>query len=91
MTPRLVCFLLEHNQLFEKVTHKWARIIPNWTGEIAIIGTLLSFVWPLTLRRANPEARQEFMWRMPGGWPGTVRTYPAFIIPNIHWLSLATR
>ncbi|WP_347903929.1 phosphatase PAP2 family protein [Pseudomonas purpurea] len=32
-------------QLFEKITHKWPRIIPNWTGEVAIIGALLSFLW----------------------------------------------
>lgn len=39
-------FPLEHNTLFEKITHKWARVIPDWTGEIAIIGSLLSFIWP---------------------------------------------
>lgn len=39
-------FPLEHNKLFETITHKWARIIPNWTGELAIVGALLSFVWP---------------------------------------------
>lgn len=40
-------FPLLHDQWFEKVTHKWPRILPNWTGEAAIIGTLLSFIWPL--------------------------------------------
>ncbi|AZC54979.1 phosphatase PAP2 family protein [Pseudomonas chlororaphis] len=40
-------FPLDHSHLFEKITHKWARIIPNWTGELALIGLLLSFVWPL--------------------------------------------
>lgn len=39
-------FVLQHSYLFEKITHKWARIIPNWTGEIAIMGCLLSFIWP---------------------------------------------
>ncbi|NUT82676.1 phosphatase PAP2 family protein [Pseudomonas sp. NA13] len=46
-------FPLEHVRLFEKITHKWARIIPNWTGEAAIIGALLSFVWPIF----KPEKR----------------------------------
>ncbi|MDU9036565.1 phosphatase PAP2 family protein [Pseudomonas corrugata] len=46
-------FPLEHVYWFEKITHKWARIIPNWTGEAAIIGTLLSFFWPLF----KPEKR----------------------------------
>ncbi len=40
-------FPLEHVRLFEKITHKWARIIPNWTGEAATICVLLSFVWPI--------------------------------------------
>ncbi|RWU23945.1 PAP2 family protein [Pseudomonas alkylphenolica] len=39
-------FPLLHDQWFEKVTHKWPRVLPNWTGEAAIIGSLLSFVWP---------------------------------------------
>ncbi len=39
-------FPLNENRLFEQITHKWARIIPNWTGELAILGTLLSFLWP---------------------------------------------
>ncbi|MCI0993011.1 phosphatase PAP2 family protein [Pseudomonas corrugata] len=46
-------FPLEHVKLFEKITHKWARIIPNWTGEAAIIGALLSFLWPIF----KPEKR----------------------------------
>ncbi|MCP2076094.1 UNVERIFIED_ORG: membrane-associated PAP2 superfamily phosphatase [Pseudomonas lini] len=46
-------FPLGHVGLFEKITHKWARIIPNWTGEAAIIGALLSFVWPIF----KPERR----------------------------------
>lgn len=36
-----------HNRLFENLTHRWPRIIPDLTGEAAIIGTLLSFIWPL--------------------------------------------
>ncbi|MEG0557946.1 MAG: phosphatase PAP2 family protein, partial [Comamonas sp.] len=39
-------FPLLHDQWFEKVTHKWPRILPNWTGEAAIIGSLLSLIWP---------------------------------------------
>lgn len=44
--PVAKVFPLDHVHLFEKITHKWARIIPNWTGEIAIVGALLSFLWP---------------------------------------------
>jgi membrane-associated PAP2 superfamily phosphatase len=51
-------FPLEHNHLFEKITHKWARIIPNWTGELAIIGSLLSLVWPLLARRPGSAANR---------------------------------
>ncbi len=43
-------FVLQHSALFEKLTHKWPRILPDWTGELAIIGTLLSFLWPLLAR-----------------------------------------
>ncbi|AXA55795.1 phosphatase PAP2 family protein [Pseudomonas thivervalensis] len=46
-------FPLGHVRLFEEITHKWARIIPNWTGEVAIVGALLSFCWPLF----KPEKR----------------------------------
>jgi membrane-associated PAP2 superfamily phosphatase len=48
-------FPLQHSKLFETITHKWARIIPNWTGEAAIIGALLSFLWPRF--RAEKHAR----------------------------------
>lgn len=51
--PVTQTFPLDQVHLFEKVTHKWARIIPNWTAEIALIGMLLSFVWPLV----NPQKR----------------------------------
>lgn len=44
--PSTRVFPLEHSVLFEKITHKWARVIPNWTGEVAIIGSVLSFIWP---------------------------------------------
>ncbi|WP_085633609.1 MULTISPECIES: phosphatase PAP2 family protein [unclassified Pseudomonas] len=40
-------FPIEQNHLFEQFTHKWARIIPNWTAEGALIALMLSFVWPL--------------------------------------------
>ncbi|KMM83344.1 phosphatidic acid phosphatase [Pseudomonas taetrolens] len=39
-------FPIGQSHLFEKITHKWARIIPDWTGELAVIGVLLSFIWP---------------------------------------------
>ena len=44
--PVTQTYPLDQVHLFEKITHKWARIIPNWTGEMAIIGALLSFLWP---------------------------------------------
>ncbi|QPN43157.1 phosphatase PAP2 family protein [Priestia aryabhattai] len=50
LDPATGQFLLLHNQWFEKATHKWPRVLPNWTGELAIIGSLLSFVWPLTAK-----------------------------------------
>ncbi|EGH48044.1 PAP2 superfamily protein, partial [Pseudomonas syringae pv. pisi str. 1704B] len=40
-------FPIGQSHLFENITHRWARILPNWTGELAIIGAMLSFVWPL--------------------------------------------
>ncbi len=39
-------FILRRSQLFETLTHKWPRVLPDWTGELAIIGALLSFIWP---------------------------------------------
>lgn len=48
-------FVLGHNKIFENITHRWARIIPNWTGEAAIIGALLSFVWPLLRLDKHPD------------------------------------
>lgn len=50
-------FWLEHNKLFEDITHRWARIIPNWTGEAAIIGAVLSFLWP----RFNAEKHMRMI------------------------------
>ncbi|QBF28601.1 phosphatase PAP2 family protein [Pseudomonas tructae] len=58
-------FPLLHNQWFEKVTHKWPRILPNWTGELAVIGLLLSFIWPRFA--AYPQAMPSRMlekWRI---------------------------
>ena len=46
-------FLFLHDALFEKLTHKWPRILPNWTGEAALIGMLLSLLWPLLARFAG--------------------------------------
>lgn len=51
--PLTQTFPLDKIHLFEKITHKWARIIPNWTGEIAVIGAMLSVIWPLV----NPQKR----------------------------------
>ncbi len=39
-------FILRHSKLFEDLTHRWPRVIPDWTGELAVIGALLSFIWP---------------------------------------------
>ncbi|PYG72016.1 MULTISPECIES: phosphatase PAP2 family protein [unclassified Pseudomonas] len=54
LDPTTGQFPLLHNQWFEKVTHKWPRILPDWTGELAVIGSLLSFIWP---RLANRPQR----------------------------------
>lgn len=54
--PIAGAFPLEHNYMFEKIAHKWARILPNWTGELAIIGSLLSLAWPLLARRRGSAA-----------------------------------
>ena len=45
--PASHTFLMQKDLLFENITHRWARIIPDWTGEAAIIGMLLSFIAPL--------------------------------------------
>ncbi|MGE8153034.1 phosphatase PAP2 family protein [Pseudomonas vancouverensis] len=47
-------FPLDHIHFFEQLTHKWARIIPNWTAEAAAIGAILSFVWPLVNTQKRP-------------------------------------
>ncbi|MDE1168337.1 MAG: phosphatase PAP2 family protein [Pseudomonas sp.] len=39
-------FPLQSNGLFEHFTHNWTSIIPDTTSTLAIIGSLLSFVWP---------------------------------------------
>ncbi|MCE1118882.1 MULTISPECIES: phosphatase PAP2 family protein [Pseudomonas] len=46
-------FVFAHNALFEKLTHKWPRILPDWTGELAVIGVMLSLLWPLASRSAR--------------------------------------
>lgn len=53
--PVAQIFPLDKVHFFEKLTHKWARIIPNWTGEIAVIGAMLSFVWPLLNVQRHPR------------------------------------
>ncbi len=52
-------FPVAQSHLFEKITHKWARIIPDWTGELAVIGALLSFIWPCL------ERYREARWIKP--------------------------
>jgi len=54
LDPTTGDFILRHNAWFETVTHKWPRVIPDWTGELAIIGALLSFAWPRLA--ANPNS-----------------------------------
>lgn len=51
--PITQTFPLDQVHFFERLTHKWARIIPNWTAEIALVGAMLSCVWPLI----NPGKR----------------------------------
>jgi len=53
--PLSQSFPLDKIHFFEKLTHKWARIIPNWTAEIALIGAMLSFVWPLVKPQKHPR------------------------------------
>lgn len=52
-------FVFAHNALFEKLTHKWPRILPDWTGELAVIGVLLSLLWPLASRSARATGLLE--------------------------------
>ncbi|CAK15474.1 phosphatase PAP2 family protein [Pseudomonas entomophila] len=56
LDPATGQFVFQHNAWFEKATHKWPRILPDWTGELAVIGLLLSLLWPL-LRRYAPATR----------------------------------
>ena len=53
--PLTQVFPIEKSHLFEQFTHKWARIVPNWTGEVAVIGAVLSFVWPLLNTAKRPR------------------------------------
>jgi membrane-associated PAP2 superfamily phosphatase len=48
-------FPLQHSKLFETITHKWARIIPNWTGEAAVVGAVLAFAWSLLGVEKHPR------------------------------------
>ncbi|PWU26389.1 PAP2 family protein [Pseudomonas sp. RW407] len=54
--PATHSFVLEHDRAFEKLTHKLPRILPDTTGEVSVIGMLLSFLWPL-LQRATGGRR----------------------------------
>ncbi len=52
--PAVAMFPLQHDRLFEKITHKWARTLPNLAGTLAIAGALLSFAGPLLAGRQQP-------------------------------------
>jgi membrane-associated PAP2 superfamily phosphatase len=54
LDPATGDFYVRHTAWFETVTHKWPRVIPDWTGELALIGALLSFAWPRVA--ANPQS-----------------------------------
>ena len=58
--PAVAMFPLQHDRLFEKITHKWARILPNLTGTLAIVGALLSFTGPLLAGRQPPWLARPF-------------------------------
>lgn len=58
--PATGSFPLLHDQWFEKVTHKWPRILPDWTGEAAVIGSLLSFIWPRLQNHPNAGITRLF-------------------------------
>ncbi|MCJ1884250.1 phosphatase PAP2 family protein [Pseudomonas sp. LA21] len=45
--PLTKTFVLQHDRLFEKLTHKLPRILPNSLGELSVIGMVLSFAWTL--------------------------------------------
>ncbi|MNQ31569.1 PAP2 superfamily protein [compost metagenome] len=53
--PLTQTFPIDHIRLFEKITHKWTRVIPDWTAEVALIGALLSFVWPRFNTQKHPR------------------------------------
>jgi hypothetical protein len=55
--PITQTFPIDQVHFFEKLTHKWARIIPNWTAEIALIGAIV-FVWPLVTPQKHPTPGQ---------------------------------
>lgn len=46
-------FVLGHDRVFEKLTHKLPRIFPDTTGTVSIIGMILSLLWPLLQRIAG--------------------------------------
>jgi membrane-associated PAP2 superfamily phosphatase len=73
--PSAKAFWLEHNKAFETFTHKWARIIPDWTGEAAIIGALLSFLWP----RFRAEKHAKVM-----AWMEKIRVAPVLRFMTRH-------
>ena len=62
LDPATGDFVLHHNVWFETVTHKWPRDLPDWTGELALIGALLSLAWPWLAATPN-SAAQRFCQR----------------------------
>lgn len=58
--PVTQSFVLQHDHAFEKLTHKLPRILPDTTGEVSVIGMILSFLWPL-LQRFTGGRRVNWM------------------------------
>lgn len=48
-------FPLDQSLIFETITHKKARLIPNMTGAFAITGSILSFIWPRLKNNKNKK------------------------------------
>lgn len=63
LDPATGDFVLHHNVWFETVTHKWPRVLPDWTGQLAVIGALLSLAWPRLAATPN-SAAQRFCQRV---------------------------
>lgn len=51
--PATQTFVFEHNLLFERITHQWARAIPGLFTSAAIVALLLAGAWRLLNRRPD--------------------------------------